>query len=53
MPLDFIDDNNLLLNMPTKLDFGVQFEPTKVQDKKYVINDVTGEYLGVVGHNFS
>ena len=46
MPLDFIDDNNLLLNMPTKLDFGVQFEPTKVQDKKYVINDVTGEYLG-------
>ena len=53
MPLDFIDDNNLLLNMPTKLDFGVQFEPTKVQDKKYVINDVTGEYLGVVGHSFS
>ena len=53
MPLDFVNDNNLLLDMPTKLDFGVQFEPTKVQDKKYVINDVTGEYLGVVGHNFS
>ena len=53
MPLDFVNDNNLLLNMPTELDFGVQFELTKVQDKKYVINDVTGEYLGVVGHNFS
>ena len=53
MPLDFVNDNNLVGDMPNRLNFGVYFEPTKVQDKKYVINDVTGEYLGVVGHSFS
>ena len=53
MPLDFVNDNTLVGDMPTKLDFGVNFEPTKVHDKKYVINDATGEYLGVVGNGFS
>jgi hypothetical protein len=31
----------------------VEFEPTKVKDKKYVINGETGEYLGVVGDKFT
>jgi hypothetical protein len=35
------------------LDFKVAFEPTKVKDKKYVINNETGEYLGVVGDTFN
>jgi hypothetical protein len=39
--------------IPTELDFDVEFEPTKVKDKKYVINGTTGEYLGVVGDTFN
>ena len=39
--------------IPENLDFNVEFEPTKVKDKKYVINGTTGEYLGVVGDTFN
>jgi len=39
--------------IPEKLNFDVQFEPTKVHDKKYVINGNTGEYIGVVGNTFN
>tara|TARA_R110002020_G_scaffold122763_6_gene278570 strand:- start:2260 stop:3090 length:831 start_codon:yes stop_codon:yes gene_type:complete len=42
--LDFIPEN---------LDFEVGFEPTKVDDKKYVINRDTGEYIAVVGKDFT
>jgi len=35
--------------VPEYMDFAVEFEPTKVKDKKYVINATSGEYLGVVG----
>ena len=34
--------------VPEKLNFKVEFEPTKVEYKKYVINGDTGEYIGVV-----
>lgn len=51
MPLDFV--NQLIDQVPEKLDFGVAFEPTKVRDKKYVINENTGEYIGVVGDSFN
>jgi len=44
MPFDFI---------PEDLDFSVEFEATKVRDKKYVINGTTGEYIGVVGNTFN
>lgn len=44
MPLDFIPDH---------IDFKVAFEPTKVEDKKYVINQDTGDYIGVVGNGFT
>lgn len=44
MPLDFIPEN---------LDFDVRFEPTKVEDKKYVINANTDEYIGIVGKGFT
>jgi hypothetical protein len=51
MPLDFV--SQLIEQVPEKLDFGVSFEPTKVRDKKYVINENTGEYIGVVGDSFN
>ncbi len=41
--LDFIPEN---------LDFDVAFEPTKLADKKYVINATTGDYVGTVGNGF-
>lgn len=44
MPLDFIPDH---------IDFAVAFEPTKVEDKKYVINRNTGDYIGIVGNGFT
>ena len=51
MPLDFV--NNIIDAVPVDLDFDVKFEPTKVRDKKYVINGDTGEYIGVVGDSFN
>lgn len=44
MPFDMI---------PSNLDFDVAFEPTKVEDKKYVINAKTGDYIAVVGKDFT
>jgi len=44
---------NMNFNIPDNLDFDVEFEPTKVEDKKYVINGSTGEYIGVVGNGFT
>jgi hypothetical protein len=38
--------------IPAGLDFDVAYEPTKMADKKYVINAATGEYLGIVGSKF-
>ena len=49
MPFD-IPMNEMI---PQHLDFAVEFEPTKVKDKKYVINGNTGEYIGVVGEGFN
>ena len=54
MPLDIINDNNnIISDVPLNLDFSVGFEPTLVKDKKYVINQLTGEYIGVVGSSFN
>jgi len=44
MPFDMIPDH---------IDFDVDFEETKFNGKKYVINANTGEYLGVVGKDFN
>jgi len=49
MPFDFPMQDMI----PEKLNFDVVFEPTKVRDKKYVINNDTGEYIGVVGSTFN
>tara|TARA_R100001163_G_C5026280_1_gene167711 strand:+ start:145 stop:1008 length:864 start_codon:yes stop_codon:yes gene_type:complete len=54
MPLDIINENNnIICDVPFNLDFNVGFEPTLVKDKKYVINQLTGEYIGVVGNSFN
>ena len=39
--------------LPENLNFPVEYEDTKVDDKKYVINGNTGEYLAVVGKTFN
>ena len=44
MPLDYI---------PETLDFDVTFEPTRIVDKQYVINNNTGEPIAIVGKDFS
>ena len=38
--------------VPENLDFSVGFETTKFDEKEYVINEKTGDYLGVVGTGF-
>ena len=43
----------MLEYIPENLDFDVRFEPTKVDDKKYVINSTTDEYIGIVGNGFT
>ena len=43
----------MLAYIPEHLDFNVEFEPTKVDDKKYVINSNTGDYIGIVGNGFT
>ena len=50
MPFDMIPIQDM---MPDSLNFDVMFEPTKVKDKKYVINGETGDYIGVVGDTFN
>ena len=50
MPFDMIPIQDM---MPESLNFDVMFEPTKVKDKKYVINGETGDYIGVVGDTFN
>jgi hypothetical protein len=44
MPFDYIPEN---------LDFDVTFEPTRIVDKQYVINNNTGEPIAIVGKDFS
>ena len=54
MPLDIINENNnIICDVPINLDFTVGFAPTLVKDKKYVINQLTGEYIGIVGNSFN
>ena len=46
MPYDVLPTTH---ELPTNLDFPLAFETTKFNEKKYVINNKTGDYLGVVG----
>lgn len=39
-------------DIPEFLDFDVAFEDTRMADKKYVINQTTGEPVGIVGKSF-
>tara|TARA_R100001530_G_scaffold112864_1_gene79867 strand:- start:157 stop:1044 length:888 start_codon:yes stop_codon:yes gene_type:complete len=50
MPFDTIPTE--IHEIPENLDFPVLFEQSRVHDKKYVINDKTGDYLNVVGSGF-
>lgn len=50
MPLDYTPQ--FIENTPHHLSFDIEFEPTKFNGKKYVINGDTGDYLGIVGNDF-
>jgi hypothetical protein len=39
--------------IPAVTDFPIAYEPTKMPDKRYVLNANTGTYLGIVGRNFT
>ena len=43
----------MLEYIPENLDFDVTFEPTRVADKKYVIDNNTGEPIAIVGKDFN
>jgi hypothetical protein len=51
--MSYIPRNIEDLAMPAALNFSHGFEDTKCWDKKYVVNEDTGEYLGIVGHKFN
>jgi len=51
MALDFT--NNALGELPIYLDFTTRTEKTRMQGKKYVINNDTDEVLGIVGSKFN
>ncbi len=48
--MSFVSNN---IEIDRALNFSHAFEDTKVADKKYVLNQETGEYLGIVGHTFN
>ena len=48
MPLDFTANEIV----PDHINFPVEFEQTKYDKSKYVINGNTGEYIGIVGRTF-
>ena len=50
MPYDVLPTTH---ELPTNLDFHLAFETTKFNEKKYVINNKTGDYLGGVGQGFN
>lgn len=52
MPLDFTNEG-AIADLPHHLDFEVEFEDTKVSDKRYVVNASTGEYINIVGDKFN
>ena len=49
MALDFTN----IIDLPDYLQFDTYYEPSRMHDKKYAINTLTGEVLGIVGWNFS
>jgi hypothetical protein len=44
---------NRTIDLPSTLDFDVEFEPTRVANKKYAINGTTGQPFAVVGDTFN
>ena len=50
--LDFTNTIDDKFKLPSHLDFGVKYEPTRFSKSKYVINTNTDEVLGIVGDGF-
>jgi len=52
MPLDMTLPK-MLAELPENLNFDIRFEPTKIPDQKYVINNLTDKPLAIVGSGFN
>jgi hypothetical protein len=53
MALDIINsENGRYIDLPENLQFNVGYEPTRMKDKNYVINQETDEVIGIVGNSF-
>jgi len=53
MALDIINsEDGRYIDLPENLQFNVGYEPTRMKDKNYVINQETDEVIGIVGNNF-
>ena len=51
MALDFTETN--IIDLPDYLQFDTHYETSRMHDKKYAVNSLTGEVLGIVGSNFN
>ena len=49
MALDFTN----IIDLPDYLQFDTHYETSRMHDKKYAVNSLTGEVLGIVGSNFN
>ena len=49
MALDFTN----IIDLPDYLQFDTHYETSRMHDKKYAVNSVTDEVLGIVGSNFN
>jgi hypothetical protein len=52
LPSNQSQESEMPFDIPEYLDFDVAFEDTRMPDKKYVINQTTGQPLGIVGKSF-
>jgi hypothetical protein len=52
LPSNQSQESEMPFDIPEDLDFDVAFEDTRMPDKKYVMNQTTGQPLGIVGKSF-
>jgi hypothetical protein len=52
LPSNQSQESEMPFDIPEYLDFDVAFEDTRMPDKKYVMNQTTGQPLGIVGKSF-
>jgi len=51
--LDYVTTRTDQFSVPDDISFDIGYEPTKIDGKKYVYREDTGQYLNVVGNDFT